>query len=267
MSAQPTPDAASILEAHLARVPVHRALIRALEHRFFAGQEIARPVLDIGCGDGHYAAAAFPAGLDWGIDITRVIVVEGKRHGPYRAAAVADGTRLPYADASFRTVVSNCVIEHIPDIESLVSEVSRVLVPGGRFIFSVPGERFTESLFTVRTLKALGLRGLAARYGRWWNGNAFHCTLESPGQWRARLERHGLRLDDYDYYMSLDAARVFELSHYYAIPSIAWRKLTGNWSLRPGKVRDSLAYRWLLPRASEPVPAMGACIFFVASKP
>lgn len=257
---------ADILEAHLARVPVHRALIRALEHRLFAGQEIVRPVLDIGCGDGHYAAAAFADGLDAGIDITREIVSEAQQYGPYRSLAVADGTRLPYADAAFKTVVSNCVIEHIPNIEGLVAEVSRVLAPGGRFIFSVPGERFTESLFTVRTLNALGLRGLAGRYGKWWNGNAFHCTLESPRQWQARLARHGLRLDESEYYMSLDATRVFELSHYYAVPSIAWHKVTGKWSLRPGSVRNSVAYRWLLPRASEPSPAMGACIFFVASK-
>ncbi len=255
-----------VLEAHLARVPVHRALIRALEHRLFAEQEIVRPVLDIGCGDGHYAAAAFPDGLDAGIDITREIVAEAAQHGPYRSLAVADGTKLPYGDATFKTVVSNCVIEHIPDIEGLVAEVSRVLAPKGRFIFSVPGERFTESLFTVRTLNSLGLRGLARRYGKWWNGNAFHCTLESPQQWQARLERHGLKLDDYEYYMSLDAARVFELSHYYAVPSIAWHKVTGKWSLRPGSVRNTPAYRWLLPYASEPVPAMGACIFLAASK-
>ncbi|MGE5604012.1 MAG: class I SAM-dependent DNA methyltransferase [Nitrososphaerales archaeon] len=257
---------ADILEAHLARVPVHRALIRVLEHRLFAEQFIVKPVLDIGCGDGHYAAAAFPGGLDSGIDITREIVSEAAQHGPYRSLAVADGTRLPAADGSFQTVVSNCVIEHIPDIESLVGEVNRVLKPGGRFIFSVPGERFTESLFTVRTLNGLGLKGLAQRYGTWWNGNASHCTLESPKQWQARLERHGLQLDDYEYYMSLDAARVFELSHYYAVPSIAWHKLTGKWSLRPGSVRNSPAFRWLLPCASEPMPAMGACIFFVASK-
>jgi SAM-dependent methyltransferase len=259
-------SSADILEAHLRRVPVHRALIRALEHRLFAEQPISRPVLDIGCGDGHYAAAAFPEGLDAGIDITRAIVSEAAQHGPYRSLAVADGTRLPHASASFQTVVSNCVIEHIPDIEGLVGEVSRVLKPGGRFIFSVPGERFTESLFTVRTLNGLGLRSLALRYGKWWNGNAFHCTLESPRQWQARLERHGLKLEDSEYYMSLGATRVFELSHYYAVPSIVWHKFTGRWSLRPGNVRNSPAYRWLLPRASERMPAMGACIFFVASK-
>jgi SAM-dependent methyltransferase len=255
-----------MLAQHLARVPVHRALIRTLEHRLFAGETLERPILDIGCGDGHYAAAAFPGGLDVGLDITHEIVAEGRRNGPYGHADVADGTRLPYADAAFRTVVSNCVIEHIPDIEGLVREVARVLTPGGRFLFDVPSEHFTASLFTVSLLRRLGLVRLAAGYGRWWNGRAAHFHLDAPAVWRERLARHGLTADRHVYYMSPAATHVFELSHYYAIPSLAWRRLTGRWSLRPDQARASLAHRWLRPYAEEDWPAVGACSFFVAHK-
>jgi SAM-dependent methyltransferase len=262
-----TPDEIpDVLSQHLSRVPVHRALIRALEHRLFAQESLVHPVLDIGCGDGHYAAAAFPGGIDVGIDVTEEIVAEARQNGPYGRVEVASGTALPYADATFQTVISNCVIEHIPDIEALVREVSRVLAPGGRFIFSVPDDRFTEMLFTVRTLKRLGLTGLAERYGRWWNGNAAHFHLDSPQMWSERLARYGLSIDRQTYYMSLDATRVFELSHYYAIPSIIWHKFTGRWTLRPDTVRSSLAYRWLEPYAAESWPDVGSCAFFVAHK-
>lgn len=254
------------LALHLARVPVHRALIRALEHRLFAQQSLEHPVLDIGCGDGHYATAAFQDGVDVGIDVTRAIVAEAAQHGPYRHLDIADGTRLPYADASFRTVVSNCVIEHIPDIEGLVAEVSRVLQPGGCFIFSVPNQRFTGSLASVRALNRLGLSALAQRYGKWWNDHAVHFHLDAPEIWQDRLIRNGLTIKQQMDYMSLAATRVFELSHYYAIPSIIWHRLTGRWSLRPDKVRASIAYRWLRPHAEECWPALGACTFFVARK-
>ncbi len=259
-------SAGEILAQHLARVPVHRALIRALEHRLFAEETLQHPILDIGCGDGHYAAAAFSGGLDVGLDITHEIVAEGGRNGPYRHVDIADGTRLPFADASFRTVVSNCVIEHIPDIEGLVGEVARVLLPGGRFLFGVPSEHFTESLFTVASLRTLGLTGLADRYGHWWNGRAAHFHLDAPEIWQERLARRGLTVDRHVYYMSPAATRVFELSHYYAIPSLAWHRLTRRWSLRPGKVQASLAYRWLRPYAEEAWPAIGACSFFTAHK-
>ena len=255
-----------LLAQHLSRVPVHRALIRVLENRLFAELGLEHPVLDIGCGDGHYAAVAFPEGIDVGIDVTEEIVAEARRNGPYGRVEVASGTALPYADETFHTVVSNCVIEHIPDIEALVQEVSRVLTPGGKFVFSVPDDRFTDMLFTVRTLKRLGLNGLAERYGRWWNGNAAHHHLDSPQMWAERLARHGLTIERQTYYMSLDATRVFELSHYYAIPSMMWHKFTGRWSLRPNAVRSSLAYRWLKPRAEEPWPEIGSCAFFVAHK-
>ena len=259
-------DPSEFLAQHLARVPVHRALIRSLEHRLFAEEVLEHPVLDIGCGDGHYAAAAFPDGIDVGVDITWPIVAEARRRGPYKHLDVADGTRLPYADASFRTVVGNCVIEHIVDIEGVVQEVARVLVPGGRFIFSVPGEHFTEMLFTVGWLSRLGMSSLARRHGRWWNGNAAHHHLDSPEIWQARLSRYGLTIDRHTYYMSAEATRAFELSHYYAVPSIVWHKLTGRWSLRSGKVRNSLANRWLSRYAEEPWPDIGSCSFFVAYK-
>ena len=261
-----TADLDSILAQHLSRVPVHRALIRALEHRLFAVETLVRPILDIGCGDGHYAACAFPEGLEAGIDITFPIVAEGRSNGPYRSVAVADGTRLPYRDAAFGTVVSNCVIEHIPDIESLVGEVARVLKPGGRFLFGVPSEYFTELLSTVGMLRRLGLAGLADRYGRWWNRRAVHFHLDAPAIWRERLGRRGLAVDRHVYYMSPAATRVFELSHYYAVPSVAWRRVTGRWSLRPERARHALAYRWLRPYAEESWPALGACSFFVAHK-
>ncbi len=251
---------------HMARVPVHRALIRALEHRLFAEETLEHPILDIGCGDGHFAAAAFCEGVDAGVDVTWSIISEAAQYGPYRHLAVADGTCLPYADASFRTVVSNCVIEHIPDIEALVSEVSRVLLPGGRFVFSVPNHRFTGWLFTVRTLKRFGLRGLADRYGRWWNEHAAHFHLDAPDIWEERLMRHGLRLVRQADYMSQAAMKVFELAHFYAVPSVIWHRFSGRWSLRTNRVRQSMAYRWLAPYAEEQMPAIGACSFFVACK-
>jgi SAM-dependent methyltransferase len=255
-----------VLVQHLQRVPPFRALIRAQEHRLFATERLERPVLDIGIGDGHFAAVVFPEGIDAGIDITWPIVVEGTSNGRYDSTAVADGTRLPYRDGAFRTVVSNCVVEHIPDAEGLVGEVARVLAPGGRYIFSTINDHFTDALGTVRRLDSLGLAGLAQRYGHWWNRRAAHFHFDTPQVYRERLARWGLHLDRHAYYMSSRAMGTFELLHYYAVPSLAWHRLASRWSLRPGQARESLAYRWLSPYAAEPEPTVGACSFYVAHK-
>ncbi len=50
-----------------------------------------------------------------------------------------DLTRLTYADASFDLVLTSESLEHVPDLDAALSEVHRVLVPGGRHLFTVPG--------------------------------------------------------------------------------------------------------------------------------
>jgi SAM-dependent methyltransferase len=49
-----------------------------------------------------------------------------------------DLTRLTYPDAAFDLVLSSETLEHVPDLEAALREIRRVLVPGGRHIFTVP---------------------------------------------------------------------------------------------------------------------------------
>ena len=49
-----------------------------------------------------------------------------------------DLTRLTYSDASFDLVLTSETLEHVPDLEAALREIRRVLVPGGRHIFTIP---------------------------------------------------------------------------------------------------------------------------------
>ena len=49
-----------------------------------------------------------------------------------------DLTCLTYPDASFDLVLTSESLEHVPDLDAALSEIRRVLVPGGRHIFTVP---------------------------------------------------------------------------------------------------------------------------------
>ena len=103
-----------LLWRQLKTLPAFRALLRAVEARFYYQLPMTEPVLDLGCGDGHFATMIndqpFTAGFDpwWGP------LRKSLRGNVYRTLAQALGDRMPYADGHFATVFSNSVLEHIP---------------------------------------------------------------------------------------------------------------------------------------------------------
>jgi SAM-dependent methyltransferase len=58
--------------------------------------------------------------------------------------SVEDMTQVP--SSHYALVTSNYVFEHVPDCRSALSEVSRVLRPGGHFVFTVPNPSAPEFL-------------------------------------------------------------------------------------------------------------------------
>jgi SAM-dependent methyltransferase len=51
---------------------------------------------------------------------------------------VANATRIPFLDATFNLVISEAVLEHVPDPRGVVSEMIRVLRPGGHLYIEIP---------------------------------------------------------------------------------------------------------------------------------
>jgi SAM-dependent methyltransferase len=143
------------------------------EHRSryrFAAQFVAHQrVLDVACGSGFglsmlRAVGAWPIGFDYNAQTLHAI----RNELPRSALAAADATRLPLQAGSIDQVVSFETIEHVLDARTLVSEVRRVLKPGGRLILSTPNrefgplERHTANRFHVREFTAIELRQLLA---------------------------------------------------------------------------------------------------------
>ncbi|MDQ7029294.1 MAG: glycosyltransferase [Ardenticatenia bacterium] len=256
------------LRDHLREVPAFRALIRGIECRLFeAAGPLEPPVLDLGCGDGHFAATAFQEPLLVGLDLQEALVREARERGAYRYPLVASATHLPVADDTFGTVIANCVVEHIPDIEAVLSEVARVLRPGGRFLFGVPSHRFADMLLGSTLLRRLGVKRLAHAYGEWFNRHSLHFHTDHPDVWFQRLSRHGFVVDGWEYYMTPEGLRAFDLAHYVGVPRLISRKLTGKWVAFPNPLATWLFDRWLRPFYEHPTPdGEGPFIFFRARK-
>jgi len=95
--------------------------------------------LDIGCGPGfvteELARAVGSAGAVHAIDNSDSSVMMTQRRCaqfPNVQVQVADATQLPYRDAHFDMAVSTQVYEYVPDVSRALSELCRVLRPGGR---------------------------------------------------------------------------------------------------------------------------------------
>ena len=126
-----------------ASVPADRtideaALAWAIETVESAG---ARPrVLDLGCGDGRIAGLLAARGAEvTGVDPSETALERARAAHPDLAFMLPanDGT-IPLADGSFDVALAVNVLEHVADTQRLMSEVRRVLAPGGRLAIAVP---------------------------------------------------------------------------------------------------------------------------------
>ncbi|SDS14925.1 Methyltransferase domain-containing protein [Nocardioides scoriae] len=108
-------------------------------------------VIDMGCGAGRHAYEMYRRGADviaFDQDADELSgvsdVFAGMREaGEVPAGAEADvkqgdALSLPFADGEFDRVVASEVLEHIPDDVSAISELVRVLAPGGTMAVTVP---------------------------------------------------------------------------------------------------------------------------------
>ena len=131
-------------------------------------------VLDLGCGQGDLTAVLAGTGArPLGVDVADAALRRARRRHPELRFALApiDGP-LPLQDSTFDVVWASEVIEHVADTARWLSEVRRVLVPGGRLLVTTPNhgrlavalhgvDRYSEPLgdhlhlYTTRSLRTL----------------------------------------------------------------------------------------------------------------
>src|SRR3989338_1722589 len=155
-------------------------------------------ILDVGCGRGlliqKVKARAEKGTKFYGVDISPKLCEIARKNNPNATVVVGDAEALPFPDNMFTIVFMTEALEHMLDFGKALSEVSRVLRPGGTFIVTVPNRdwasydfydkirnhefqpiddhyfRFNEitELVTEHSLKVLRYRGMDNLYYYGW---------------------------------------------------------------------------------------------------
>ena len=148
---------------------------------FLAETDLLRPedrILEVGCGIGSLTAELSRKGYDiTGTDISGEAIKYGLEKYDDIKLMVQPAEDLDFEDAAFDAVLSFDLFEHITAIDKHISEVRRVLRPGGYYLFQTPNKYSNIIYETLRT-KSMQWR-------------RYHPSLHPPGQLRRRMARHG----------------------------------------------------------------------------
>lgn len=216
------------ISIYLQNRPAFFSLIRPQEAVLFNKYDniIEPPILDLGCGDGFFAETVFGRGkIDVGLDIRNERTEKIKNAGIYKKIVFFNGVKIPFPDNYFSTVVSNCVLEHVGNLENLLKEIGRVLAPGGYFLTTVMTEKWEEYLF--------GRKIFGKKYAFWMRKKQEHKNLLSPEDWRKVILKSGFKIEKETGYLSKTTSMWMDFFHYMALPQLASYKLFGRWVIFP----------------------------------
>jgi SAM-dependent methyltransferase len=170
----------------------------------------------------------------------------------------ADGAHSPFPSNHFASGFSNSVLEHIPHIDAVLADTARVLKPNAPFYFCVPNTRYLSELSLSRVLG----RG----YTEWFRRISRVHHADEPDVWEQRLEKAGFKLERCWHYFSPAAMRVLEWGHYFGLPSVVARVLTGRWIIARTKWNLAPTQAFVRKYSSVAPVENGTFTFYIARK-
>lgn len=138
--------------------------------------------LDVGCGEGRFCRVLSEGGFDvTGIDPTSALLAQARARDSRSAYVEGVAERLPFADATFSLLVSYLSLIDIPNIQAAISEMARVLSPGGALL--------------IANINGFNSACSDAGWVEGWSGERLHYPLDNYLTERSMwIEYRGLRI-------------------------------------------------------------------------
>jgi len=250
----------------ISTLPYFRGMLRAFEARLMHKVSLPPLLLDIGCGDGHFASVTYEQKIDVGIDPDHASLREARLRDTYRLLVQASGDKLPFAEAGFASAISNSVLEHVSNLEGVLAEIGRVLKPNAPFAITVPNPGYRSELSMPRFLSRVRLNRLSRGYREWFMRMSRTWNLFDETGWGSLFESAGLEVKESERYFSPAALRALEWGHYFGAPTLLSRLLTGRWILVPSRWNLLLTEKFTRRYYREAPSPEGTYTFYLASK-
>lgn len=124
------------------------------------GSLSGKKVLDAGCGRGNLSYLAHENGFDvTAIDLSKSSLKDSSFLFDWAGCDIslveASLTDLPFEENEFDSVICSDVLEHVPDAKKAMSEIRRVLKPGGRLVLTVPNPNTFDLFYEKFALRVL----------------------------------------------------------------------------------------------------------------
>lgn len=224
-------------------------LWRAAEIAALREQPYEPPVLDLGCGDGFVTALVLRR-VAVGLDPNRSVLEQAVRRGLYEQVEPVPVEASGLQPETVGTIVSNSVLEHVPNLDKALESAARLLCAGGRLVFTAPTEAFGRWL-------ALPVKG----YASWRNQYFAHFNLLTLEEWVRRLDRVGLVVEQVRPYLKPEMVNLWDWLELAQLPRLGQKRPFGLvWRRLPARMIQSFARRAAAVDLSAPEPGGGRLI-------
>lgn len=168
-------------------------LIRFIEHRRLSAIVRlldVRPgerLLEVGCGGGH-VLRMFPQADRTGVDVSGRMINKARRNLGDAPVRLLKGElqEVGLSDGEFDAVICTEVLEHTVDPRAVLSEIRRVLRPGGRAVITFPNDHLIHAVKNFVRRSGLWRLPLFGRIA--WGGDEYHLHIWKPAEMKELLE-------------------------------------------------------------------------------
>jgi len=164
---------------------------RVLDQERVFGRGLGK-LLDVGCGGGLLAEEFARCGFAvTGIDPAPETIDTARAHASTSGLSIeyeiGSGEHLPFPDGAFDLVACCDVLEHVDDVARVIGEISRVLRPGGLFLYDTVNRTFMSKLAVIKLMQDWPSTAIARQP----NAHVWDRFIK-PAELLALLDRHGL---------------------------------------------------------------------------